>query len=119
MANHAASLGDLILMVAALAGVRRSGLTRMLAQLGEVYENSLFFQNLTRFLDERPGLVAPTSPQPMCVRTAPTLRLEDVTFSYPGAARPVFAHLTLELRGGRPPRWWGSTAQARQRWSSS
>ena len=100
VADHAASLGDLILMVAALAGVR-SGLTRMLAQLGEVYENSLFFQNLTRFLDEQPGLAAPTSPQPMCAATAPTLRLEDVTFSYPGAARPVFAHLNLELRGGQ------------------
>jgi ATP-binding cassette subfamily B protein len=99
VATGGASLGDLTLMVAALAGVRL-GLSRMLAYLGEVYENSLFFQNLTGFLAEQPSIRAPMTPQALPPSRPHTLKLEDVTFAYPGAERPVFEHLTLELRAG-------------------
>ncbi len=97
VATGGASLGDLTLMVAALAGVRL-GLSRGLAHLGEVYENSLFFQNLTGFLEQRPSVVAPADPEPLPPAGPHTLALEDVSFTYPGAERPVFEHLNLTLR---------------------
>lgn len=99
VATGGATLGDFTLMVAALAATRMS-LTRMLAHLGEVYENSLFFQNLTQFLAEQPGILPPKAPRPLPGGTAHTLKLEDLTFAYPGAGRPVFERLNLELRAG-------------------
>jgi ATP-binding cassette subfamily B protein len=94
-----ASLGDLTLLIAALAGVR-SGLTQGLASLGDLLENSLFFQDLTAFLAVRPSLVAPTRPQPVPLCPGRALVLEDVTFGYPGSERLVFEALNLELRAG-------------------
>ena len=99
VATGGATLGDFTLMVTALAGVR-GGLTRMLAELGQMYENSLFFSALTKFLAQEPLILAPASPLPLPLAAAHTLRLENVTFPYPGAERPVFQNLTLELRAG-------------------
>jgi ATP-binding cassette subfamily B protein len=100
VARGLASLGDLTLLVAALAGVR-SGLTQALASLGDLLENSLFFQDLTTFLAQKPRLVRPERPKP--VPSAPRLgmRLEEVTFAYPGARDLVFEGLSLDLRAGQ------------------
>ncbi|MEX2541020.1 MAG: ABC transporter ATP-binding protein, partial [Trueperaceae bacterium] len=92
-----ATLGDLTLLVAALAGVR-SGLTQALASLGDLIENSLFFQDLTAFLALRPRLVAPSRPRPVPARVYSGLALEGVTFGYPGSNARVFEGLSLELR---------------------
>ena len=99
VATRQATLGDLTLMVGALPGVRL-GLSQLLAQLGEVYENSLFFQHLLEFLGQSPSITAPPSPRPLPAAAAHTLGLEDVSFTYPGAERAVFEHLTLTLRAG-------------------
>lgn len=92
-----ATLGDLTLLITALAGVR-SGLTQALASLGDLLENSLFFQDLTAFLSLRPRLSALQVTKPVPKRIRSGLRLEKVTFTYPGSAKPVFEGLDLELR---------------------
>lgn len=99
VARSAASLGDLTLMLGALPGVRL-GLSQMLANLGEVYENSLFFQHLVNFLGQRAVVTAPAVPRSLPEAAAYALTLEDVSFTYPGARQAVFEHLTLELRSG-------------------
>ena len=71
----------------------------MLAQLGEVYENSLFFNDLTRFLAKEPKIVSPDHPQPIPKRVR-ELALENVVFAYPGSAETIFDGLSLELRAG-------------------
>ncbi|HEX7003342.1 MAG TPA: ABC transporter ATP-binding protein [Trueperaceae bacterium] len=94
-----ASLGDLTLLVTALAAVR-SGLTLGLASLGDLLENSLFFRDLTTFLSVRPQVVAPVQPRPVPKRPRHGLVLEEVGFAYPGSERWVFEGLSLELRAG-------------------
>lgn len=94
-----ATLGDLTLLIAALAGVR-SGLTQGLASLGDLLENSLFFQDLTTFLQLKPKLVGPPEPRHVPGRPRHGLALEEVTFTYPDAGKPVFRQLSLELRAG-------------------
>lgn len=99
VAAQQATIGDLTLMVGALPGVRL-GLSQLLAQLGEVYENSLFFQNLLDFLAQRPTITSPASPRPLPTSTAYTIMLDNVSFAYPGADQSVFENLSLELRAG-------------------
>ncbi|MDE0098649.1 MAG: ABC transporter ATP-binding protein [Truepera sp.] len=93
-----ATVGDFTLLLVALTNVRQ-GLTEMLAQLGEVYENSLFFNDLTRFLAEEPKIVSPHHPQSIPKRVR-ELALENVVFAYPGSAETIFDGLSLELRAG-------------------
>lgn len=71
-----------------------------LASLGDLLENSLFFRDLHAFLEQRPRLLAPHEPRPVPQVPRIGLAFEGVTFSYPGAAKPVFEQLDLELRAG-------------------
>ena len=96
VALNRATLGDLTLLLAALAGVR-SGLTQALASLGDLLENTLFFRDLSTFLSQQPRLLAPPKPRPVPRTPQHGLALEGVTFTYPGAERPVFNGLDLEL----------------------
>lgn len=93
------SIGDFVLLSSALAMVRTT-LANSLANLGEVLEHSFFFRNLTDFLAIKPSLVAPEKPKPVPKRPLRGIVLENVTFAYPGAKRPVFENLSLELRAG-------------------
>lgn len=93
------TLGEFTLMVAALTGVR-AGLSQLLGHLGDIYENSMFFQDLSRFLSQKPTIMAPPHPQALPVERPHELRLENITFAYPGADNPVFENLSFTLRAG-------------------
>lgn len=99
VAADRATLGDLTLLIAALAGVR-TGLTQGLASLGDLMENSLFFQDLHHFLGIEPTIV--TRPQPAQVPSVLRrgLAIEGLVFSYPGSETKIFDGLNMELRAG-------------------
>ena len=93
----AATLGDLALFYAAFN--QGQGLLRsLLENLGQIYGNSLFLDDLFEFLALEPQVVDPPQPTPFPGRgpvqgpTGPAIRFEDVTFRYPGAGgRQVLA----------------------------
>jgi ATP-binding cassette, subfamily B, bacterial len=95
-----ASLGDLVLFYGVLS--QGQGVLRGLLQnAGSLYGSLLFLGNLFEFLD-LPNQVA----DPAEARRMPPdaggaeLRFENVTFAYPGAARPVLQGFNLHLPGG-------------------
>jgi ATP-binding cassette, subfamily B, bacterial len=96
-----ASLGDLVLFYGVLS--QGQGVLRGLLQnAGSLYGSLLFLGNLFEFLD-LPNQVA----DPAEARRMPPdaggaeLRFENVTFAYPGAARPVLQGFNLHLPGGQ------------------
>jgi ATP-binding cassette subfamily B protein len=96
-ASGAVSLGDFTLLIAALASVRQN-LTQAVSNFGDVLEHALLLADLDRFLSLRPTIVADADPRPAPTTVQRSLKFERVTFTYPGAARPVFAEFDLELR---------------------
>jgi ATP-binding cassette, subfamily B, bacterial len=99
VASNRATIGDFALLVGAVASVR-GGIGYTLQSFGELLENTLFFQDLTNFLALRPKITAPPNPRSVPKNPQHSLKLEAVSFSYPGAVKPVFEDLTLELRAG-------------------
>jgi ATP-binding cassette subfamily B protein len=94
------TLGDLVLFYQAFD--RGQLLMRsLLGNVGQIYANSLFLENLFEFLDLQPHVVDPLSPReaPAAVREGVTFR--DVTFRYPGTERVALEHFSLSIPAGQ------------------
>lgn len=93
------SLGDLILLYQAFTQGQNLG-HMLLGNVGELYRNSLYLENLFEFLSLKPQIVDP--PQP-CVM--PTLQqglvFHNVTFRYPGSDRAALENFSLNCPSGK------------------
>lgn len=95
-----ASVGDLVLFYQIFS--QGQGLMRTLfSSAGEIYRNMLFVENLFAFLALEPLVRDPRNP--VTARDLPMreIRLEDVTFRYPGSSRPVLSGFNLTIPSGR------------------
>lgn len=95
-----ASIGDFTLMIAATSGVRL-GLAQLLANLSDVNENSIFFNDLSTFLATPAKIVAPPTPETWPASLSSGWVFKDVTFSYPGSETPVLKNFSLEIPLGQ------------------
>jgi len=92
--------GDLALFYQAFQ--QGLGLMRALLQnLGQLYLNSLFLNNLFEFLALEPTVLSPPNPIPVPARLEHGIRFERVTFQYPGARRPTLTDFSLSIPAGR------------------
>ena len=99
-ARGAVTLGDLALFYQAFSQGQRL-MRSLLQQIGEIYSHSLFLEALFEFIDLEPGIADPEAPQgtPSSLRTG--LGLENVTFGYPGGARPVLRSCSMSVPAGK------------------
>jgi len=99
--------GRTSLATAGAAAVALQQLTTRLSTLsttgGRMHESALFLQDLTAFVGERPGvpgaagaLAAPPERPPGFSR----IRIEGVTFTYPGAAAPALEDVDVTIAAG-------------------
>ena len=94
------SLGSLAMFYQAFSqGQRLMG--SLLANLGQLYLNSLFLGNFFAFLQIEPRIAAPGEARAVPAGAPPSLRLRDVTFSYPESERPALEHFDIEVPAGR------------------
>ncbi len=94
------SLGELAMFAQAFNQGQHM-MRSLLAQVGQIYSNVLFLENLFEFLELRPRLEEPTDPVPLPTGQALGIRFKQVGFRYPDAKRSVFEHLDLEIPAGR------------------
>lgn len=66
---------------------------------GDLYESTLFLEDVTSFFDLAPALEAarPTAPAP---DRFDTLQVDHVSFTYPGTSRQVLHDLVLQVQAG-------------------
>jgi ATP-binding cassette subfamily B protein len=99
-AHGLATLGDVALLYQAFNQGQRLMRT-LLQSVGQVYANSLFLENLFVFLSLEPTIVDPPQPAPAPATLLEGIRLEHVTFRYPGSARPALDGFSLTVPAGR------------------
>ena len=109
-ATGTATLGDLVLLYQAFNQGQRLMRT-LLANVGQVYYNTLFLGNLFEFLDLKANVCDPLSPKllpkvnaavdPHAVAVGPAVKFEGVTFDYPGTTSRALDGLNLELPAGK------------------
>ncbi len=94
------SLGDLALFYQAFnqgQGIIKS----LLANLGQVYRNSLFIGNLFEFLQIQPQIVDPPVPIPVPAQLQQGIQFRQITFRYPGSQDIVLENFNLTIPSGK------------------
>lgn len=96
--QHTLSLGQLTLILAALAACRHI-LQGMLAEILEIQENRHYFADLFGFWDLTPRLTAPADAVPAAALTE-SIRLERVSFRYPDSPHWVLREVDVTIPVG-------------------
>jgi ATP-binding cassette subfamily B protein len=94
------TLGDLALFYQAF----RKGQDLMRSLLGSVsqlYTNTLFLENLFRYLQLQPQITDQNHPAPLPVRYRQGIRFRNVTFRYPGSSNAALQNFNLEIPAGQ------------------
>jgi len=93
------TLGDFILVSAALIGVRQ-GLLQIINSISDLYENAIFFQDLANFLEKTSKITIRDAKQSESVVNDYSIVFKDVTFAYPGSSENIFKDFNLTIRSG-------------------
>jgi len=103
-ATGAATVGDLVLFYQAFTQGQRLMRT-LLANVGQVYYNTLFLGNLFEFLNLKPGVkdppVAVTLPRPSAGSQGLSFQFDSVSFDYPGTTTRALHDLNLSVPAGQ------------------
>lgn len=93
------TLGDLVLYFGAFQ-VAMGSLRPTLGGLAELYENNLFLSSLYEFLDVPRSVPEPAEPKKLPRLWRVGLRVENLTFQYPGTDELVLEGVELAIRPG-------------------
>ena len=77
-----------------------SYLQSVLGGMAGLYENNLFLSQFNEFMALKPRICIPDSPKPVPKVIREGIRFSDVTFTYPGAQKPVLRELNFSLTAG-------------------
>ena len=94
------SVGDLVLFLLVFQRAQGTG-QEVVQQISTLYEDQLYLGLLFEFLDIRPALAEPAEPLDVPAGLRDGLRLEGVSFRYPGTDRDVLTDVNLHLPPGR------------------
>jgi len=93
------SLGDTVMYFGAFQ-VAVSALRPTLNSLAKIYENNLFLSTLYEFLNVPKSVPDPPHPIAMPRPWQSGLRVENLSFHYPGTDRPVLHDIAMDIRPG-------------------
>ena len=97
--QSAITIGDLVMYYQAFQR-GQNYLHEILSSLANLYEDSLFLTNLYEFLDLKPGVVVPASPQAVPQPIKHGICFDHVRFDYADATHPILDDITLTIRPG-------------------
>ena len=94
------AVGDYSLYTGALGSIA-GGIGTIIGTTAQIYEGTLFIDNLIRFMNEKRTVVA-SLPEPRRVAhgTGHTIEFKNVSFAYPGTERRVINNVNLKLDPG-------------------
>ena len=76
--------------------------------MNSLYEDQLFLKNLFLFLDLKPQVPVPEVPIPLPETFRHEVRVDNVTFTYPGDEKPSLQHVSFVLHPGEVIAFVGS-----------
>ena len=94
------AVGDFSLYTGAITAIG-AGVSSFIASTANIYEGTLFIENLISFLNEKPTIV-PSLPEPRHVErgTGHTIQFKNVFFRYQGMERDVLKDINLTINEG-------------------
>jgi ATP-binding cassette subfamily B protein len=95
----AITIGDMVMYFGAFQRAQ-DFFRELLLGLAGLYEDNLFLTDFQRFVDLEPSVVAPPAPLPVGSPLREGIRVEDVTFRYPGTDRDVLEGVSFTVHPG-------------------
>ena len=93
-------IGDYSLYTGALTSIA-SNVASLISVSANVYEGTLFVDNLIAFMKVKPTVVpSKETPERICHGGAHTIEFKNVSFRYPGTERDVLKNINLTIRPG-------------------
>ncbi len=94
-------IGDYTLYTGAVMAVT-TGVSSLISSSANIYEGTLFIDNLMFFMKEKPTLI-PKIDNPLKVtRGVPhTVEFKNVSFNYPGCEKPVLKNINVKFEAGQ------------------
>lgn len=99
MAGNQMTMGDLALLYGGFQK-GKAAFSSVLGSLAALYEDSLFLSHFYDFLELPQRVHSPAVPRPLPQRIEQGIRLEHVTFRYPGSASDALQDVTAEIGAG-------------------
>jgi ATP-binding cassette subfamily B protein len=93
------SIGDMT-MYLSIFSQSQGAFSGLLSDWNQLYENSLFMENLFGFLALKPDTTPPANPRPVPEKIAHGIEFQDVSFKYPSRDEWALRHVTLHIRPG-------------------
>ena len=94
------SLGDLVMYTVAATTLQTSA-QAMFNEITGMYENNLYLNTLYRMLDTEPAITRPARPVSLAEPVRGHIRVENVTFTYPGAEGPALREVSFDIPAGQ------------------
>ena len=94
------SVGDLVLFLLIFQRSQSMG-QELVGQISRFYEDHLYIGQLFKFLDVRPLITSPQAPKPLPERVEQGLRMDKVSFTYPGCETKVLDQVSLSIEPGQ------------------
>lgn len=92
-------LGEFVQFVF-LAMIGVGGFATVAEVMGDAMRASGAAQRISEILDEEPDIAPPEHPRSLPIDCSGAVRLNDVTFTYPGATTPTLSGASIEARPG-------------------
>lgn len=93
------SVGDLVLFLLVFQR-GQSVVKTLMSNISKMYEDHLYIGQLFEFLDVKPDLKEPELPKPVPKPMKTGLKLDNVTFQYPGAPGIALRNVSLSIAPG-------------------
>jgi ATP-binding cassette subfamily B protein len=97
--SGAITVGALVLCIQTVQR-GQSSIASLLNAISSLFEDALFLQSFEELLQQPATLAAPAQPKPVPDPIRRGVTFEDVSFTYPGSARPALHNLSFTLRPG-------------------
>jgi len=94
------TLGDLAMFFQAFSQGQRL-MRSLLNNVGEVYRNIIFLENLFEFLELKANILEPENPQSLPDLQQVDIKFEEVSFSYPESKRKALDDFSLTVKAGQ------------------
>ncbi|MEA2120522.1 ABC transporter ATP-binding protein [Halovibrio sp. HP20-50] len=94
------SVGDLVLFLLIFQRAQTMG-QELVQQLSKLYEDHLYMGMLFEFMDMRHTVPRSSQPEKIIPSANVSLKLENVSFAYPGTHRDVIKNVNMEIKPGQ------------------
>ena len=94
------TLGDLAMFFQAFSQGQRLMRT-LLNNVGEVYRNIIFLENIFEYLDLKANILEPENPQPLPDLGRADIHFDRVSFIYPNSPRKALDDFSLTIKAGQ------------------